>query len=297
MRKLAFLIAVIAVTAAACGDSDPVVAEVNGQEITESEVLDLRERLSDAVPAADFRNDLSRLILGQVVRSSLAEDFDVTVSAADVDNELEAQLESSGLELEAAIAALQEPGATEAMLRSNIEILLLRDGALSALGAQPEFIEGLFADSPTALTEVCARHILVETAGEAQDVLDRLAAGSDFAATADELSTDSSPGGDLGCRSPDAYVPEFAAATSVAPIGEVFGPVETQFGHHVILVTERTAPTLEEVMADPDSYIPVDFVRNEWTLWLNEKVAGADISVRSNIGTWSPDGQGIEPPG
>lgn len=295
MRKLS-LVVLLAMAVAACG-GDPVVAEVDGHDIRESDVLALRDLPGSAVPAADFRNDLTRVILGQVVRTGLEDDFGVRVSQADVDHELEDQLASAGIGVDDAIAALQEPGATEQMLRANIEILLLRDEAYEALAAQPGLVEQVFADSPRALTRVCVSHVLVATSLEAEEVVGLLAAGTDFAALADEVSLDPSPGGDLGCLSPDAFVPEFADAVMVAPIGEVFGPVETDFGQHLILVSERTSPTLEEVKAAPFDYLPTDVVRSEWTLWLNERVLGADISIRSHIGSWSTTGQGIQPPG
>ena len=89
--------------------------------------------------------------------------------------------------------------------------------------------------------EVCARHILVETQEAAQDVLAELEQGADFATLAQERSTGPSApqGGQLGCLQPGQTVAPFDEAAFAAPVGEPVGPVETQFGWHVILVEER----------------------------------------------------------
>src|SRR5690606_34185574 len=90
--------------------------------------------------------------------------------------------------------------------------------------------------------QVCASHVLLETEAEAQDVLAELEAGADLASVAGERSTDPSAaqnGGDLGCTSPSSYVAPFAEAVATGEIGELLGPVETDFGFHVILVSSR----------------------------------------------------------
>lgn len=91
------------------------------------------------------------------------------------------------------------------------------------------------ADPPEYM---CASHILVETEPEAVAIGDRLAEGEVFADLAVELSTGPSgpDGGDLGCAQTAGYVVEFTdGARAVAPSG-VTGPVQSDFGWHVIEV-------------------------------------------------------------
>ncbi len=86
------------------------------------------------------------------------------------------------------------------------------------------------------------RHILVSTQEEAEDLLAALAANESFAALAQAASTDTgsgAQGGELGWAPITDYVLPFAEAVAAAEIGEVVGPVESEFGFHIIQVHAR----------------------------------------------------------
>ena len=89
--------------------------------------------------------------------------------------------------------------------------------------------------------QVCARHILLETEEDAQGVLEELGGGADFAELAAERSTGPSgpDGGDLGCFPQGQMVPEFGEAAFAAETDTPVGPVQTEFGYHVILVYDK----------------------------------------------------------
>ena len=101
--------------------------------------------------------------------------------------------------------------------------------------------------------EYKARHILVETQGEAQSLIADLDSGTDFAELAKEKSTGPSGpnGGDLGWFSPNQMVQPFSQAVSKLENGAFTKePVQTQFGWHVILredSRDTAPPTLESV--------------------------------------------------
>ena len=83
------------------------------------------------------------------------------------------------------------------------------------------------------------RHILVADEKTANSLLGRLRAGEDFAALAKASSTDSvsaAQGGDLGVSEKGAFVTAFADAAFAAKVGELRGPVKTEFGYHLIRV-------------------------------------------------------------
>ncbi|MEM7405349.1 MAG: peptidylprolyl isomerase [Pseudomonadota bacterium] len=87
-----------------------------------------------------------------------------------------------------------------------------------------------------------ARHILVESESQCQDLMTQIQNGSDFADLARQHSSCPSgrSGGDLGQFGPGQMVPEFDKVVFSAPVNTVQGPVKTQFGYHLLEVTERT---------------------------------------------------------
>lgn len=87
-----------------------------------------------------------------------------------------------------------------------------------------------------------ARHILLDTYEEAEDLLRQIGEGAEFAALAAEHSKCPSglSGGDLGEFSPGQMVSEFDRVAFHDAIGVVHGPVQTQFGYHLIEITSRS---------------------------------------------------------
>ena len=102
--------------------------------------------------------------------------------------------------------------------------------------------------------QVSAKHILVETKEEAQKVAKELEQGLGFEEAAGKYSTCPSKdkGGDLGYFTRGQMVPEFEKAAFEGEIGTIIGPVETQFGFHLILVEDKKEASVrpfEEVQA------------------------------------------------
>ena len=93
------------------------------------------------------------------------------------------------------------------------------------------------------MAKATARHILVDKEAACEQLKTEIGAGGDFAALAKQHSQCPSgkQGGDLGQFGPGQMVKEFDEVVFSAPVGEVQGPVKTQFGYHLIEVTQRTA--------------------------------------------------------
>jgi len=93
------------------------------------------------------------------------------------------------------------------------------------------------------MTIACARHILVSTEEEANDLKRQIEEGADFGEIARQHSScpSSQRGGDLGEFRPGQMVKEFndVCFGEEYAVGEVQGPVKTQFGYHLIEVTKR----------------------------------------------------------
>ena len=92
------------------------------------------------------------------------------------------------------------------------------------------------------MAEATARHILVDTEEKCLDIKKQIADGGDFAALAAEHSSCPSgkQGGDLGSFGPGMMVKEFDQVVFNDAVGEVHGPVKTQFGYHLLEVTSRS---------------------------------------------------------
>lgn len=140
----------------------------------------------------------------------------------------------------------------------------LRDRALHNAYFQEEILASIseedvrarydaeIAATPAA-EEINARHILVESQEEATALIEELDGGADFAALAEEHSSDgsSSNGGDLGYFQRGQMVGPFEeAAFSLEPGSYTEEPVESQFGWHIIKVEDRRdaePPAFEQV--------------------------------------------------
>jgi peptidyl-prolyl cis-trans isomerase C len=87
-----------------------------------------------------------------------------------------------------------------------------------------------------------ARHILVPSAEQAEQIKLQIAEGAEFAEMARQNSTCPSGrnGGDLGEFGPGQMVKEFNDVCFNEEVGVVHGPIKTQFGYHLIEITKRT---------------------------------------------------------
>jgi peptidyl-prolyl cis-trans isomerase C len=92
------------------------------------------------------------------------------------------------------------------------------------------------------MARATARHILVASKEVCEDLKKKIEAGADFAAVAREHSTCPSgrQGGSLGEFGPGQMVKEFDEAVFSGEVGKVLGPIQTQFGYHLLEVTSRT---------------------------------------------------------
>ena len=85
-----------------------------------------------------------------------------------------------------------------------------------------------------------ARHILVPTQEQCEDLKKQIEGGADFGDVAKKHSQCPSgkQGGDLGEFSPGQMVKEFDTVVFSDEVGKTHGPVQTQFGYHLIKVTD-----------------------------------------------------------
>ena len=107
-------------------------------------------------------------------------------------------------------------------------------------------------DSFTEKEQIRLFNILLETEEEAQDILEQLKAGGDFSEIAIEKSSGPSAaqGGDLDYVAKGTIIPEIEEVIFALELEELSEVVKTDFGFHILKITEKkpeTVKTLEEV--------------------------------------------------
>jgi len=145
-----------------------------------------------------------------------------------------------------------------------------------------------------------ASHILLETEEEAKEIITKLDAGEDFAELAKEYSTGPSSvnGGDLGLFGRGMMVKEFEDAAYVLEIGEYTKePVQTQFGYHVILLTDKQEAktvSLEDAKENIQAQLAVEKQTQVLDEYFDKLEGEADIEIFLKEEESSPINPGIQ---
>lgn len=278
------------------GSGGATVATVNGVDISVSEIQMMRLDADANAAVADktqFATDLTDAIINLAIIEAARADFGIDPSEAEVTAkiaDLEGQIQAAqGITAEEFFTQQGLPVerltviARQQVIKDALDAEFL-DSITPASDADAELL--LVSDGP-ARTTACVSHILVPTEADATAAFERINGGEDFAAVATDVSIDGSgaAGGELGCESLGLYVPEFASAAYSAPIGEAIGPVQSEFGYHLILVTSREEPALADIRADID----LQRVNEQVSAWILESIKAAEVTVESNYGTWVTD--------
>lgn len=222
------MVAVVPAMAQDAPDATTVIATVNGAEITLGQMIMARTTLPQQYLSLPddvlFNGILDQLIQQSVLAQTLGEETPDRVAIA-LENE------------------------RRALLAATVVEEIVRN-AVTDEAMQQAYDEMFASAEPTR--EWNASHILVDTEEEAAALIERINAGEDFAALAQEASSDTSAasGGQLGWFESGMMVPDFEAAVVALEVGAVSAPVQTQFGWHVVKLNEtrlRDVPTLDEV--------------------------------------------------
>ena len=333
MHRILAPAAALVLAVAACGGSQGA-ATVDGEVITFDEAAALTTSEGDALDPALFANSLGLAITVRVLTNAMQQEFGLTITESEIEAEAEEMVEEvAGESGQTEEDLLAEVDWTPAFLRAVAAVRLMEEKVAAVLleeapAPTEEELARYEAEMPN-MADVCSAHILLESREEAEDALARALGGEDFGALAVELSVGPSGpgGGDLGCAEPARYVPEFAAAVLEAEVGVPYGPVETQFGWHLILVTDRTIPSFEEVREEVRESLAFDSLRPEidrleqearedpskasanataiaqlveeasrqddgvrtFGEWALERLTSADVQVEPEYGAWTTD--------
>jgi parvulin-like peptidyl-prolyl isomerase len=245
---------------------EQIVATVNQQPITLIELERALDRYP-SIPSAQYdaylTQELDKLIQ-QALIHQLAQSYDIRVQASEVDAEYQTMRQ-----------IMPEEGVWEQWLRDN-RFLNERDFWLTTLDllTTARLREHVLNDLPDlAISQLKARHILVDSHDQAVIAYNRLQAGETFEIVASELSLDKNI--DLGIdggwfTAVDLIVPELADVASSQPIGSYSQPVETALGWHIVQTLEQSSrPALPEELALAQSQAFED--------WLTQQINQAHI--------------------
>jgi parvulin-like peptidyl-prolyl isomerase len=172
-------------------------------------------------------------------------------------------------EYEANLAALAPFGVREEDYRARFRSQLARS----------RLLELLSADVPRDVEQVWARHILVGDENRALEVLDLFQAGRPWEELAAQFSLDTGnrdQGGDLGWFPHGSMVARFEDAAFAAGVGEVVGPLHTEFGWHLVEVMGHEVRPLDESLFGQQ-------VEAAFQSWILSARAANDIQVD---GSW-----------
>jgi foldase protein PrsA len=229
-------------------EGDPVIAVVNGEEISRQSFVD---KLEDAAGMGVLAQ-----MIGETLISQAAREAGISVEPPRVKAEIAKLRAELGPSFESVLA---QYGMTEQDLAESVELsLLVFDLSTAHVSLTEEDLRRYFEEHRAEYEEpeqVRASHILVETEEEAREVQRLLSEGADFAELAREWSIDrgsSVRGGDLGFFARGAMVRAFEdTAFSLAP-GQISEPVQTEYGYHIVHVTDRVdvVPAVFEEMRD-----------------------------------------------
>jgi parvulin-like peptidyl-prolyl isomerase len=212
-----------------------LVAKVNGTEITLSEFQQALTRQQTEVQAADA-DAMAASVLDSLIEQTLIEqaasEQQITVTDEEIQAEIQAMRQESGSE-----SAWQEWLSQNNFTQEQFADFL-RESMLT------QRIRDQVTQTVTGpLPHVHARHILVATEAEANDILARLQAGEEFAVLATTYSRDVTTrdtGGDLGWFTQEELLePALAQVAFSLEPGQIAGPVPTRLGYHILQTLEK----------------------------------------------------------
>lgn len=266
---VASVVLMLSMVLSGCGVSkEDAVAIVDGKAISKSEFainFDINKKMYENQLGSDimskdigegrtFEEELKQIVLNNLIIEKVilqdAERQKITVSDKEVSESIAQFAESVGGE-EKLKEFLKQNNMTEEYMedrmRTEMIIEKYKNKFFESIISE-EDVKKQFEENKDSYVSIRASHILVSTEKEARDILDRIKNGESFEELT-KLSTE--PGaearkGDLGYFTRGEMVAEFEEAAFKLKPGEISDVVKTDFGYHIIKVTDRKE-TFEEL--------------------------------------------------
>jgi peptidyl-prolyl cis-trans isomerase C len=258
--------------AAQAAQEGNAVVTVNGEKITDAAVNEelskrvdvMKQRMGGQdIPDAQkqqMRKRVLDMMVDQVLLEQKLKEKGLTVSDEEVISEIKKIAGQQGQSMEDVEKEIQQWGMTLNDLKSQLRMKLMMDEIIEAetkdATVSAEDVKKFYDENPQHFDQpeqVQASHILIKVDPEAtpearaeakkklEDILKQAKEGGDFAALAKEHSAcpSGAQGGDLGMFGRGQMVKEFEETAFALKPGQISGIVETQFGYHIIKVTDK----------------------------------------------------------
>lgn len=240
--------------------SDSVIAVVNGDNITESQLklAATQSKIDYAAITAEQKKAFTDALVNRqlVLQEAIKAKYD------------------KDAEIKAQVKAL-----TDSYIAANYLTTIAKTFEIDDKEVRAYYDEKVLPNMPK---EYKARHILVKEESEAKTLIIEIEGGADFSKLAKEKSTDTGSGangGDLGWFSGQNMVASFATAVAAMKKGELSKtPIKSQFGWHVIILDDEritTAPKFDEVKQDIEKVI----IKEKLNQYLNDLNSSAKITI------------------
>lgn len=239
MKKLAIALTLSAslIALGACSsnsDDSDVIVETDAGNITKEQFYN------------EMKDRYGEMVLRDMVTLEVLNDI-YDVNEDEIDERVEEMKEQLGEQFD--MFLMQQGIRDEDALRKALKMGMLQELAvIEDIEVTDAEIEEEYEKQTT---EIDAQHILVEDEETALKVKDELNDGGDFAALAQQYSTDDANkdnGGELGYFSSGDMVPEFFDGAFNTEIGAISEPIQSSFGFHIIKVNDKRE------MADAESF-------------------------------------------
>ncbi len=312
---LTLLSLAIASIASSCGrrDSAKTVAVVNGTAIPRSsldrEISRIEQQMTQDgyVPGDDEDEDIMAGALDGLINMELLfqesqkRGFTVTESRLDMEFSM---FQANFQDAETYKQALTQMQLTEGQLKTEIERGMAVNDFIDKeirpnATVSDEELRDFYDANPEMFSEgmqVRARHIIITVAEDASDeqkqaartrlegIRQQIEQGGDFEELAKQHSEGPSnaQGGDLGYFGRGQMVPPFESAAFSLPIGETSDIVTTQFGYHLIQVTDKKVSDLvafDDVQSQLRDYLVQTKLNERVLRYVDELRSTADIAT------------------
>lgn len=248
------------------------VASVNGEKISEKELHELL--------ISQYGSDgVDKLITDKIIEQEMKK-ANIEVSKEEIAKEMADYMEAYGGEDEFQ-EILHSSGVQISTIEKNMETYLATKKLLEPrITITDEEMKDYFVENKDSYgqeEQVQASHILLEDEETAKEMINKLQAGDDFVDLAKKYSIDdtsSASGGELGFFGKGEMVKEFEDAAYSLHVGEISEPVKSQYGYHIIKVTnkkEAKEANFNDMKEEIRSAILDSKLESEYATWLDEK--------------------------